>query len=185
MRSDDDGMPVRRLAEEQSAALRAAPYTYAPVGVVEDSEIPRGFARLHRSRVLQRRDFAGAAGELLSWQMHSRAGLKVQTADTPLRAGTVVLMRWGIGGTVWKIPCRVVRVIDEPHRQGFSYGTLPGHPEAGEERFLLVEHDDGRIVFTITAVSRPAALPARLARPLSRLAQLRMTQRYLKAMDHP
>ena len=33
-------------------------------------------------------------------------------------------------------PCRVVYVIDEPDIRGFAYGTLPGHPESGEERFV-------------------------------------------------
>jgi uncharacterized protein (UPF0548 family) len=32
-----------------------------------------------------------------------------------------------------RVPCRVVYVLDEPERRGFAYGTLPGHPESGEE----------------------------------------------------
>lgn len=74
-------------------------------------------------------------------------------------------------------------MIEEPHRRGFTYGTLPGHPEAGEERFLLEQHPDGHLSFTITAYSRPATTLARMAGPLNRAAQLVMTRRYLKAMD--
>jgi uncharacterized protein (UPF0548 family) len=82
-----------------------------------------------------------------------------------------------------KIPCRVLEVIDEPRRQGFAYGTLPGHPEAGEERFILEQLDDGHILFTITAYSRPASTLAKAAGPISRAAQSFMTQRYLRALD--
>ena len=100
---------------------------------------------------------------------------------TPL--DTVVLMRWGLDPFAVKVPCRVLEVIDESRRRGFAYGTLPGHPEAGEERFILEQVEDGRILFTITAYSRPASALARLAGPISRAAQRFMTQRYLKALD--
>lgn len=115
--------------------------------------------------------------------MHSRAGLKVHVSDDPLEAGSVVLLRLGLRRLSVRIPCRVVEVIEEPHRRGFTYGSLPGHPEAGEERFLLERHPDGRLSFTITAYSRPATALAKVAGPLNRVAQLAMTRRYLRAMD--
>lgn len=175
-------MPVQRLSEDESRALRAAPFSYAPVGVVE-GEPPTDFHRLHRSVWLRRRDLHVAARELLGGQMHSRSGMSVHLSDDPLRAGSVVLLRLGPERLSLRIPCRVVEVIEEPHRRGFTYGTLPGHPEAGEERFLLEQHPDGRLSFTITACSRPATTLVRAAGPLNRLAQLAMTRRYLRAMD--
>ncbi len=92
-------------------------------------------------------------------------------------------MRLGVGPACVSIPCRVVAVVDEARRRGFSYGTLPGHPESGEEQFVLEQRDDGRIDFTITAFSRPATLLARLAGPAGRAGQRLMTQRYLDALD--
>ncbi len=80
-------------------------------------------------------------------------------------AGTVVLMRWGVGFLSLRIPCRVVEVIDEPRRKGFAYVTLVGHPESGEEQFLLERLDDGSITFTITVVSKPASTLAKLGAP--------------------
>ena len=142
-----------------------------------------GYNQVNQSITLTRRDFDGAARDLFEWQVHSRAGLQVQASDIPLRKDTVVLMRWGWGALSLKIPCRVVDVIDETQRRGFSYGTLPGHPEAGEEQFLLERLDDGRILFTITAYSRPASTLAKLGGPVSRAAQRFMTQRYLRALD--
>ncbi len=115
--------------------------------------------------------------------MHERAGLRVAASDIPLRRGSVVLMRWGPGRLSVAIPCRVLDVVDEPRRRGFTYGTLPGHPEAGEEQFLLERLDDDRIRLTIRAVSRPASALASLGGPLGRAAQALMTRRYLRALD--
>lgn len=175
-------MPVRPLDEQQAAALRALPLSYSLQGA-PTGEAPPGFHRLHYSAALSRRDFDAAARDLFDWKMHSQAGLQVQASDVPLRPNTVVLMRWGLGGLSIRIPCRVLEVVEEPERRGFSYGTLPGHPEAGEERFLLEHLDDGRVLFTITASSRPASALAKLGGPMSRVAQRSMTRRYLRALD--
>ncbi|GAA4732513.1 hypothetical protein GCM10023350_14890 [Nocardioides endophyticus] len=76
---------------------------------------------------------AGARG---SWALVAASG---PVADTD----TVVDMRFGLGPLALRIPCRVVYVVDEPERAGFAYGTLPGHPETGEELFLLSRLGDG------------------------------------------
>lgn len=79
-------------------------------------------------------------------------------------------------------PCRVVYVIDEADRCGFAYGTLPGHPESGEEAFLLDRGTDTATTFTITGFSRPATTAAKLAGPLARRVQDFLTARYLRAL---
>ena len=79
-------------------------------------------------------------------------------------------------------PCRVVYITDEPDRQGFAYGTLPGHPESGEEAFVIQRADDDTVSFRITAFSTPASDLATLAGPLGRLAQRRMTSRYFRSL---
>jgi uncharacterized protein (UPF0548 family) len=76
----------------------------------------------------------------------------------------------------------VLRVIDEPDRAGFAYGTLPGHPEAGIEEFVLSRSPTGLVRLDIDAVSRPATWYARLGAPLTRLVQARITRRYLRAL---
>lgn len=82
-------------------------------------------------------------------------------------------------------PVRVVYVIDEPARRGFAYGTLSGHPESGEEAFVVDQSDDGSVWVTITAFSRPStwywwalALPLRVAQEL-------YTRRYLRVLAGP
>jgi uncharacterized protein (UPF0548 family) len=57
---------------------------------------------------------------------------------------------------------------------------LPGHPETGEEAFILNLRDDGEVTFTIRAFSRLATAVAKLVGPLGRAAQDLMTRRYLR-----
>ena len=80
------------------------------------------------------------------------------------------------------VVCRVVAVVDEPERFGFTYGTLPIHPEQGEESFTVTRSDDGGFIFEIVAVSRPRQLLARAVPPVARRLQAAATNRYLKAM---
>jgi uncharacterized protein (UPF0548 family) len=77
---------------------------------------------------------------------------------------------------------RVVYVVDEDRRRGFAYGTLPGHPESGEESFVVEHLEDDTVRFAITAFSHPATLLAKLGGPVSRLVQSRVTNRYLHAV---
>ena len=79
-------------------------------------------------------------------------------------------------------PCRIVGVIDEPNRWGFAYGTLPGHPEQGEESFHVRRTAGGEVSFEIVAFSRPAALLARLGSPVARIVQARVTRAYLEGV---
>lgn len=162
--------------------LRAAPFTHDHVGATASGP-PPGYDWLERSAPLIRRDFDAASMDLFDWRLHERAGLRVQASESPLREGSVVLMRLGLGRASVQIPCRVAYVIDEPLQRGFAYGTLPGHPEAGEERFLLSRSSDGSITIDITAFSRPASRLARIGGPLTRRVQESMTARYLRALD--
>jgi uncharacterized protein (UPF0548 family) len=94
----------------------------------------------------------------------------------------VAVLRLGIGRLGVNAPVRVVYVVDEPDRQGFAYGTLPGHPESGEEAFMVELHDDDAVTFTITAFSRPSSLLTRIGGPVSHAIQSWVTTRYLRAI---
>ncbi|GGM87447.1 hypothetical protein GCM10009721_10450 [Terrabacter tumescens] len=175
-------MPVQLLGHEAAVILEAAPLTY-PSGQAPADRPPPGYRHFAITTRLRRRDFDGAARDLLGWRMHEQARLRIQASDAQAGVGTVVVMRLGLGPLSLRVPCRVVEVIDEPSRQGFAYGTLPGHPESGEELFVLDRDTDGVIRFTVTGFSRPASLLARLGGPLGRTAQDRTTRRYLEALD--
>lgn len=79
--------------------------------------------------------------------------------------------------------CRIVTVIDEPQRYSFAYGSLAGHPERGEELFLVEWQEDDRVTFILKADSQPANWLYRLGRPFGELMRGLGTQQYLRAMQ--
>jgi uncharacterized protein (UPF0548 family) len=178
----DDLCVAGELSAQQAAILRRAPFTYEAVGATVSAR-PPGFDWLERSATLVRRDFDAVSADLLMWRLHERAGLRVQASESPLKLDTVVLMYLGLRRAAIRLPCRVAYVINEPQLRGFAYGTLPGHPEAGEERFVLQQHSDETISIAITAFSRPTSRLARLGGPRTRKVQEMMTTRYLRALD--
>jgi uncharacterized protein (UPF0548 family) len=118
---------------------------------------------------------------LLSWQAQTGAGLTVYPGEPVADGQTFALViRLPVGGYVMAAG-RVVFVLDEPDRRGFGYGTLPGHPEQGEEAFVVARRGD-RLCFEVTAFSRPRHPLARLAKPVTRLLQRQTARRYLAAM---
>ena len=76
----------------------------------------------------------------------------------------------------------MVWVVDEPDRRGFGYGTLPGHPESGEESFVVSLRPDGDVVYELRAFSRPATPLSRLGGPASRRVQTFALDRYVSAI---
>jgi uncharacterized protein (UPF0548 family) len=80
-----------------------------------------------------------------------------------------------------RIPCRVVWSVTDGDRQGYAYGTLPGHPESGEESFV-VSRDGADVVFEMVAFSRLATRAARLGGPVSRVLQAVALTRYTGAV---
>jgi uncharacterized protein (UPF0548 family) len=83
----------------------------------------------------------------------------------------VAILGIGIEGVRLSAPVRVVEVINEPATRGFSYRTLPGHPDSGEERFTVHIDGAGTVRGDIQAFSRPACWLSRLAGPIGRWAQ--------------
>ena len=154
--------------------------TYTEVGATA-GEMPPGYHHVRARRVVGhgREDFERAADALLAGDAQRRAGARVTLSETPMRAGTRVTMRLG----VFRIPCLVVWAERTDTVAGFAYGTLPGHPERGEERFTLTLRPTGEVVFDIAAFSAPGRWFTRIGAPLGRLVQAWMTRRYLRALD--
>jgi uncharacterized protein (UPF0548 family) len=116
------------------------------------------------------------------WVAHTGAGAMVFPLGAALAEGETVLVVLRTGPFFVVAPCRIVYVLDEPTRFGFGYGTLPGHPESGEESFVIDRDARGGVRFVVTAISRPAALLARLGAPVARRVQSRVTSRYLESL---
>lgn len=107
------------------------------------------------------------------------------TGERLVHAGDVAILRWGRGPLSLRIPVRIIYLIDEPTRRGFAYGTLPGHPESGEEAFVVEQRDDDSVWLTIRGFSRPAHPALWLVHPVLRLAQAIFTSRYAHALTRP
>lgn len=157
--------------------------TYSEVGATGE-KLPAGYRHTRAGRVIGhgREDFERAADDLLAGEVERRAGASVQLSDVPLRSGTHVLMHLRLGPLRFTAPCRVVWADRTQDRCGFAYGTLPGHPESGEERFELRLTSSGDVEFAIVAFSRPARWFTRLGEPVARLVQVWMTRRYLRSL---
>ena len=154
--------------------------TYDEVGATARQPLPDGYHHVRVSRSLGVVDLDEVAEILMTWKVQERAGARRVAGAERVALGVDVTFRF----LLQTIPCRVVEVVDEPDRRGLAYGTLPGHPETGEERFV-VERDpaSGEVTATITAFSNPALWRTRLAGPVGRVLQRAMTHRYLKALQ--
>ncbi|MDB5044810.1 MAG: hypothetical protein JWQ08_860 [Deinococcus sp.] len=127
--------------------------------------------------------FQQARAALSSWQTHRSTWLQLFPASSPPAEGQTVLVLLKTAGLCLSFGCRVVRVIDEARRYGFVYGTLPGHPESGEELFVTEWQPDDRVSFTLSAVSVPANLLYALGRPAGNFMRRLGTRQYLSAMQ--
>ena len=164
-------------------ALTTADLTYAERGATRTA-LPAGYAHLDLTAPVGTGEpaFTRAAAALLGWRMHAGAGLRVAASTPTAEPDAVVVTTLGwrrIGVTA---PCRVVYLVDEPDRRGFAYGTLPGHPESGEEAFVVELTPAGEVRLSIRAFSRPATLLARAGGPAGRWVQGWVTRRYVAAL---
>lgn len=160
------------------------PLSYPEVGATAHDELPGGYRhhRCTRPAGSGAAAFATAREAINGWAGHRRAGALVHPTNPDLGQGTTVALALRAAG-VWVIAaCRIVWVVDEPATYGFAYGTLPHHPETGEESFVVRLSDDERVVVEIAAFSRPASTLTRLAGPIARTIQDRTTDLYLDGL---
>jgi uncharacterized protein (UPF0548 family) len=177
-------MRITILPAEARDRLAAAVFTYREVGGTA-GDLPEGYNHLSRRVLIGHGHplFIEAADAMRRWQVQVRAGLRVSASAPAAVPGAVVVLGLGIGPVRVEAPCRVVYAVDEPRRRGFAYGTLPGHPESGEEAFVVAHHDDDAVSLTITAFSRPATRLAKIVGPLEGIAQRLITGRYLRSLS--
>lgn len=159
-------------------------FTYPQVGAT-GGELPQGYHhfRLRRRIGHGRALFEQAGAEILEYRMQKGTHV-FHTASTPTaEPGTRITVRLGVGPLSIIAPCQVVYVLCAPNQRGFAYGTLPGHPEIGEELFA-VEYDpaDDGVYGVVTAFSRPGAWYTRLGGPLVRSIQKFVAGQYIRAL---
>ncbi len=180
---DDDAMVVTALPAEVRDWLAGLDLTYREVSATT-GDLPAGYGHITCAVPIGhgRQVFITAADAVRSWRVQLRAGLTVSASSPIAMPGTVLIIGVGIGPLRLKAPCRVVYTVDEPRRRGFAYGTLAGHPESGEEAFIVEHHDNDAVTFSVVAFSRPDTRLAKLAGPLGTTVQHRITERYLHSL---
>jgi uncharacterized protein (UPF0548 family) len=165
---------IRRFLAEQAEL----PFTYAAVGATATTP-PTGYA-VDRTRIKLGEGqpvFRSAIAALRRWEQFRLGWVEAWSPDTPIRPGEVVAVMGRAIGLWWLNACRIVYLVDESGpicRFGFAYGTLPGHVESGEERFLIEwDEDTDAVWYDILAFSRPNHVLARLGYPVVRRKQKR------------
>ncbi|WP_331767439.1 DUF1990 domain-containing protein [Embleya sp. NBC_00896] len=163
----------------------SAPLTYTEIGATVDAgaALPHGYHHVERRVRVGDGDvvFRALADGILSWAIQRGAGLTIKVSAERAALDVDITSVVRLGFVPIAAPCRVVRVIDEPDRIGFAYGTLRGHPEHGEEAFLVERDAQGEVWFVVRAFSRPGVWWSRLGGPVARLVQRRITDRYVRA----
>jgi uncharacterized protein (UPF0548 family) len=152
-------------------------FTYAAVGATA-AVPPPGYVVDHtRIRLGEGAAvFTAARAALGRWEHFHLGWVETWPPGLPVKAGQVVAVIARSAGLWWLNACRIISVVDEADQFGFSYGTLPGHAESGEERFRVErDHGDG-VWYDILAFSRPRHILARLGRPWTRKVQKRFAR---------
>ena len=159
-------------------AQKELPFTYEAVGATAGTP-PAGYVvdRTHIKLGEGESVFRSAIAALRRWQQFRLGWVEAWPSDTPIQKGEVVAVMGRAIGVWWLNACRVVYVVDEAgpfSKYGFAYGTLPGHVESGEERFLIEwDREENGVWYDILAFSRPHQFSARLGYPVVRRLQKR------------
>ncbi|MGW0178085.1 DUF1990 family protein [Nocardia sp. NPDC003345] len=156
-------------------------FTYTEIGATL-GELPPGYHHLRLRREVGRGtgDFHRLGEAVLGYRMQRGLGILRATSSPVAEPDAEVTVQLGPGPFGLRAPCRVVYVLREPDRIGFAYGTLPGHPESGEELFAVEYDRPTETVFgVVTAFSRPASRLTRLAGPLTVPMQWAIARSYL------
>lgn len=173
------GTPAAGHLDEALAEASSLAVTYDHVGSTLGTAVPC----YTRTVELGRDNFDVAVDGLREWACHRNTGATVHPEGAPIAEGTTVLVILRVGPVRLLVPDRIVAVVNEPDTFGFAYGTLPGHPELGEEAFLVERHADGRTTFTIRVAAKGDWLIARLASPIVRCLQRAALNQYLVALQ--
>jgi uncharacterized protein (UPF0548 family) len=174
---------IRRYRDREAAR----PFSYRAVGATAAPPPPRGWTVDHNRIRLGAGPavWERAVGALRRWEMFHLGWARLWPPAAPITAGTTLVVVSRQAG-LWALNAsRIVYTLDAPgppRRCGFAYGTLPGHAERGEERFLVEQDAAGAVWYDILAFSRPRHPLAILGFPVTRRVQRRFARDSLAAM---
>ena len=154
------------------------PFAYTAVGATAGTPPPE--YNVDRTRIKLGEGepvFHAARAALKRWEQFRLGWVEAWSPDTPIKPGEVVAVMGRAIGLWWLNACRIVYIMDESgpiSKFGFAYGTLPGHAESGEERFLVEwNRSENSVLYDILAFSRPNHFLTRFGYPFVRRTQKR------------
>lgn len=171
------GEHVGRFLEAQ----RRLPATYV-AGVTKGFNVDEERVCLGQGEAV----FLAACRALEEWRMFPRGWTEVIPQRTPVAVNQVVAVLARVLGLWWLNACRITSITDdiEPVRRfGFTYATLPGHVERGEESFVIEWDRNNDVWYEIRAISRPRYWAVWLAYPVARRLQHRFRRDSQRAMQ--
>jgi len=177
-----DHSSIERLVNDLDGAVP----TYSQIGATLNGTPPfEKFRHEHYKRELGSGEstFTRAVDGLQHWQAHRVPGITVLPENTAITPDAIVVVTLGVSFLALAAPCRIIGVVDEPTRWGFAYGTLPGHPEQGEEAFVVSIDAEGIVRFEVNVFSRPSDPIVKLSGPIGRSVQRWGTNGYLNALE--
>jgi uncharacterized protein (UPF0548 family) len=128
-----------------------------------------------------------AAAAILAYNIFPPSVGRGVVARNPVEVGDTVGLRYRLAlGVEMFFASRVIARFDEQRgdtwHTGFTYRTLAGHPELGEETFSAEKHlATGKVMIALRSWSRPGILLTKLTAPFARYAQRRGSY---AALDH-
>jgi uncharacterized protein (UPF0548 family) len=130
-----------------------------------------------------------AAAAILGYDIFPPSVGRGVIARNPVEVGDTVGLRYRFGlGLEMFFASRVIDRFDHQREQrwhtGFTYRTLAGHPELGEETFSVEKHlASGEVRVALRSWSRPGILLSRLTAPYARRAQRRASHAALEHLE--
>ncbi len=181
--------PSGTFVERFIASQRDLPFSYDEVGATREGATPRGYltdryrVKLGEGEEAYRR----AVEALRGWRQFDLGWVHLLPPGEKLEVGTTVAVLARHLGFRSLNSARVVYTLEESggdvKRFGFAYGTLPGHAERGEERFVVEwDRQNGSVHYDVFAFSRPNQPLAWLGFPFARLLQRRFARDSKRAM---
>ena len=176
--------PKEEALKSYLSSMAHQTFSYSEVGDTQNT-FPTGYDHDHnRVQIGEgQADFMLAKTLIREWRMFAISWVRLYPNDQSIKAGKTVSVLFRLFGLWWFNSCRIVYPIDTATRFGFAYGTLEGHVEKGEERFMVEIDEEGKVWYSITAFSRPNFWATKIAYPIARMFQKRFVKDSFHAMQ--
>jgi uncharacterized protein (UPF0548 family) len=128
-------------------------------------------------------DFARAVEGVRAWAPHLLGPRIAVHPSAPPALGDRFVQHIRLGPLSVLAALEVVAVVEEPRRYALAFGTLPLHPESGEEAFVVSHDEDDVVRFRVVAFSRFRHPLTKLGAPVTRGLQVTTQRRYLDGLE--